>query len=159
MSYLPIQVHSDSERQSSISAGKPQTEHSSSLQVIKIMFIFAFLAYLCHHTLYFKEISERWSEGKKKPKVKTNVVFREDFNLQDLLVDEEKMRDVTSKPCLSGKHNFSKMQVIYVKVDEVLHSLKRHQEILRILAFRALAVDFNDCDIADNVVGTSYHDI
>jgi hypothetical protein len=47
--------------------------------------------------------------------------------------------------------DFRKLKTRYVSIDDKLHSLRRHQEILRILSFRNLALDFNDSSLAEKV--------
>jgi len=89
--------------------------------------------------------------GLKRAEVKTNVVFVKDFAPEDLLIDEIKLRTLLEKPCYSGKHDFRKLQTRYVSIDDKLHSLRRHQEILRILSFRNLALDFSDSSLAEKV--------
>ena len=89
--------------------------------------------------------------GVKRAEVKTNVVFVKDFAPDDLLIDESKLRSLLEKPCLSGKHDFRKLKIRYVSVGNELHCLRRHQEILRILSFRNLALDFNDSSLAEKV--------
>ena len=90
--------------------------------------------------------------GVKRAEVKTNVVFAKDFTPEeDLLIDEIKLRTLLEKPCFSGKHDFRKLKTRYVSIDGELHSLRRHQEILRILSFRNLALDFNDSSLAEKV--------
>ena len=87
--------------------------------------------------------------GVKKAEVKTNVVFVKDLTQEDLLIDERKVTSLLEKPCLSGKHDFRKLKTRFVSIDNELHSIRRHQEILRILSFRNLAQDFNDSSHAE----------
>jgi hypothetical protein len=89
--------------------------------------------------------------GVKRAEVKTNVVFVKDFAPEDLLIDESKLRSLLEKPCLSGKHDFRKLKTRYVSIGNEMHDLRRHQEILRILSFRNLALDFNDSSLAEKV--------
>ena len=66
-----------------------------------------------------------------------------------MLIDECKLRSLLEKPCLSGKHDFRKLKTRYVSIGNEMHDLRRHQEILRILSFRNLALDFNDSSHAE----------
>ena len=87
----------------------------------------------------------------KKAEVKTNVVCVKDFAPDDLVIDESKLRSLLEKPCLSGKHDFRKLKTGYVSIGNELHCFRTHQEILRILSFRNLALDFNDSSLAEKV--------
>ena len=87
--------------------------------------------------------------GVKKAEVKTNVVFDKDFTPEEFLIDERKVASLLEKPCLSGKHDFRKLKTRFVSIGNELHSLRRHQELLRILSFRNLAIDFHDSSHAE----------
>ena len=89
--------------------------------------------------------------GVKRAEVKTNVVFVKDFTPEDSLIDEGKLRALLEKPCLSGKHDFRKLRNRFVSIHGELHDLRRHQEIVRIVSFRNLAIDFNDSSLAEKV--------
>ena len=88
----------------------------------------------------------------KKLEVKSNAVFVKYFVPADLVIDESKVRSLMEKPCLSGKHDFRKLRSRFVSINGELHSLRRNQEILRILFFRTLALDFNDSSLPDKVI-------
>ena len=78
--------------------------------------------------------------------------FVKDFAPDDLVIDEIKLGSLMEKPCFSGKHDFRKLKTRFVSIDGELHSLRRHQEILRILSFRTLALDLNDSSLPEKVI-------